>query len=280
MKEIGYYNGKTGPLGEMTVPMNDRVCWFGDGVYDVALAPGRVPYLFDRHIDRFFTSAALIRIDMPLDRDELKKLIFELIGMADDDDLLVYMQVTRGTAPRAHAFPMGAKANLWLTVTPKKVAPKEGFASVITTDDNRYYLCNIKTLNLIPNCMAEQFAKDAGCDTAIFHRGDRVTEAAHSNVQIITGGKVITPPADNLILPGISRGRTIEICREIGIPVEIRPFTLDEMLSADEIFLTSSLSPCRRVGKVNLADRGMKDPDTFFRLQDAVYADFAGANKD
>ena len=280
MKEIGYYNGKTGPLGEMTVPMNDRVCYFGDGVYDVALAPGRMPYLLDRHIDRFFTSAALIRIDMPLDRDGLKKLIFELIGMADDDDLLVYMQVTRGTAPRAHAFPMGAKANLWLTVTPKKVAPKEGFASVITIDDNRYYLCNIKTLNLIPNCMAEQFAKDAGCDAAIFHRGDRVTEAAHSNVQIIKGGKVITPPADNLILPGISRGRMIEICREIGIPVEIRPFTLDEMLSADEIFLTSSLSLCRRVGKVNLADRGMKDPDTFFRLQDAIYADFAGTKKD
>ena len=273
MKEIGYYNGKIGPLDEMTVPMNDRVCYFGDGVYDVAMTHCRRPYLLDRHIDRLYRSAALVRIGMPVGKDELKKLVGDLIGMADDGDLLVYLQVTRATAPRSHAFPRGA-ANLWLTVGPRKIAGREGIQSVITVEDERYYLCNIKTLNLLPNCLAEQAAKDAGCDTAVFHRGERVTEAAHSNVHIISAGKVITPPTDNLILPGISRARMIEICAEEGIPVEIRPFTLEEMCAADEIFTTSSTSLCSRVGKVDHTDRGMKDPATFRRLQDAIYADF------
>ena len=273
MKEIGYYNGKIGPLDDMTVPMNDRVCYFGDGVYDVAMAHCRRPYLLDRHIDRLYRSAALVRIEMPVGKEELKKLVGDLIGMADDGDLLVYLQVTRATAPRSHAFPHG-RANLWLTVGPRKIAGREGTQSVITVEDERYYFCNIKTLNLLPNCLAEQAAKDAGCDTAVFHRADRVTEAAHSNIHIISAGKVITPPTDNLILPGISRARMIEICAEEGIPVEIRPFTLDEMCAADEIFTTSSTSLCSRVGKVDHIDRGMKDPATFRRLQDAIYADF------
>ncbi|MBQ2512411.1 MAG: aminotransferase class IV [Clostridia bacterium] len=275
MKDLGYYNGHIDLIENITVPVNDRVHWFGDGVYDVAMVCGGKPVMLDRHIKRFYTSASMLRIEIPLAPDDLDSLLRDLSSRVDDPDQIVYFQVTRATAPRRHAFPQGATPNLWVTVTPKKLAKPESLR-VITIDDTRHLHCNIKTLNLIPNCMAEQFAVDAGCDTAVFHRGEFVTEAVHANAHIIKDGKIVTHPADNLILPGIARERMTEIAKILGIPVEFRPFTLDEFKSADEIFLTSSTTPCARVGEINLSPAGGADPDTFFRLRDAIYADIAG----
>jgi D-alanine transaminase len=194
---------------------------------------GGKPVMLDRHIKRFYTSASMLRIEIPLAPDDLDSLLRDLSSRVDDPDQIVYFQVTRATAPRRHAFPQGATPNLWVTVTPKKLAKPESLR-VITIDDTRHLHCNIKTLNLIPNCMAEQFAVDAGCDTAVFHRGEFVTEAVHANAHIIKDGKIVTHPADNLILPGIARERMTEIAKILGIPVEFRPFTLDEFKSADE----------------------------------------------
>jgi len=280
MKNLGYYNGKIDLVENITVPMNDRVCYFGDGVYDVAMCRGGKPYLLDRHLDRLYTSAALVRIAIPMEKAELKKLILELIPQVDTGDLMVYIQVTRGTAERNHAFPKGVPANLWIALTPKELVNKEGGITVITIDDTRYFHCNIKTLNLLPNCMAEQFAKDAGCDTAVFHRGERVTETAHANIHIIKDGSIITAPADNLILPGIARGRMIEIAEELGIPVVIRPFTLDELAAADEVFTTSTTAPCRRVREINKSATRMADEAVFTKLQTAIYADYFDLNND
>ncbi|MCQ2428639.1 MAG: aminotransferase class IV [Clostridia bacterium] len=279
MKNLGYYNGKIDIIENITVPMNDRVCYFGDGVYDVAMARGGKPYLLERHLDRLYTSAALVRIGMPMEKAELEKLIFGLMAKVDTGDLMIYIQVTRGTAERNHAFPKGVPANLWITLTPKTLAAQDDGITVITLDDTRYLHCNIKTLNLLPNCMAEQFAKDAGCDTAVFHRGDRVTETAHANIHIIKDGRIITAPTDNLILPGIARGRMIEIAESLGIHVEIRPFTTEEMTEADEVFTTSTTAPCRRVVEINKSATRMADKALFAKLQGAIYADYLNTSR-
>ena len=237
MKNIGYYNGKTGPLEEMTVPMNDRACYFGDGVYDAAIAINHVPLHFDAHIDRIYRSASLIGIEIPMDKAEMKRTIQGLVDQVEGDELFVYWQVTRGVGMRNHPF-RGAEVgpSIWAFVRPAKLHDVYGAYKCVTMDDKRFFYCNIKTINLLPAVLANQKAEEAGCDETIFHRGERVTECSHSNVHIIKDGVLKTAPCDELILPGITRAHILEICQRAGIPVVEEPFTLEELFDADEVF--------------------------------------------
>lgn len=274
MENLGYYNGKIDLIENMTVPMNDRVCYFGDGVYDVTMCRNFVPYLLSDHVDRFFSSASLLKIEMPMSKDELKQLLCSLSRKMDSPEHMMYWQLTRGTAPRSHAFPTGVSANLWVTLRPMTVKSPDKTVTLITEEDTRYLHCNIKTLNLIPNVMAEQKAKEAGADTAVFHRGNTVTECAHSNIHILNGGKIITHPADNLILPGIARKQIIRLAKEIGILVCERAFTVDEMMNADEVFVSSSTANCMRVTEIDKKAVGGRDGKTLKLLQDAFLNDY------
>ena len=273
MKNLGYYNGKFGPIEEMTVPMNDRVCYFGDGVYDATYSRNHKIYNLDEHIDRFFNSAALLRIEIPHTKDEMKALLCEMVNKVDDGEQFVYWQVTRGTAMRNHAFPEG-KGNIWITLKPAKVKDTYAKIKLITLEDTRFLHCNIKTLNLIPSVMAAQKTAEAGCDEAVFHRGERVTECAHSNVHIIKDGKFITPPTDNLILPGIARQNLIKMSIALGIPVEKKPFTLTELYEADEVIVSSSGSFCLAASEIDGHPVGGKAPEILKKLQDALVTDF------
>ena len=277
MKDLAYYNGKITAIDEMMIPMNDRVCWFGDGVYDVAMCRNYKPYCLQAHIDRFYRSAGMLRMTVPMSKEELSGLVCELVRKLDDPDQMIYFQLTRGTAPRGHAFAADMKPNLWLTLKPAKIKPADTEVTLLSVEDTRYLHCNIKTLNLIPNCMAEQAAIDAGYSTAVFHRGKIVTECAHSNVHIIKDGKIITHEADNLILPGIARSNLLRIAEKIGIPCEIREFTTDELENADEIFTTSTTAICQRVTAVDGKKVGCRDRETFTRLQNALRDDYITA---
>jgi D-alanine transaminase len=137
----------------------------------------------------------------------------------------------------------------------------------------------VKTLNLIPNVMAEQEAKEAGASTALFHRGERVTECAHANIHILKGGFFVTPPADKLILPGIGRQNLLRVCEKLDIPVAIRPFTMAELMEADEVISSSSGEFCIRVTKVDGKPVGGRDEGTLRKLQDALTADFLAATE-
>ncbi|MCD7819896.1 MAG: aminotransferase class IV, partial [Lachnospiraceae bacterium] len=213
MKTLGYYNGKYGELENMSIPMNDRVCWFGDGVYDAGPCRNYRIFALDEHVDRFFNSAGLLKIKIPVSKQELKDLLNELVRKMDSGNLFVYFQVTRGTGIRNHAFTEGA-GNLWVSLTEAEISDGKEPIRLITTEDTRFYHCNIKTLNLIPSVMAAQRAKEAGCQEAVFYRpGGRVTECAHSNVHIIQDGMLRTAPTDNLILPGIARAHLIHACK-------------------------------------------------------------------
>ena len=183
MKRLGYYNGNYGPLEEMTVPMNDRVSWFGDGVYDAGPCRNYHIFALDEHVDRFFRSAAALGIVMPMGKDELKDLLNDLVRKMDTGSLFVYYQVTRGTGIRKHAFTEGP-GNLWVTLTPAEISDGHTPIQLVTTEDTRFLHCNIKTLNLIPSVMASQKAAKAGCAEAVFYRpGGRITECGHEMAQ-------------------------------------------------------------------------------------------------
>ena len=276
MKTLGYYNGKFDELDKMMIPMNDRVCYFGDGVYDATLARNYNIFAIDEHIDRFFNSAGLLKIKIPYTKDEVKALLNEMLQKMESGNMFVYWQVTRGTGIRNHAFP-DTPANMWIMLKPAELKDMDRKLKLVTAEDTRFFHCNIKTLNLIPSVMAAQNAESQGCDETIFHRGDRVTECAHSNVHIIQDGMLKTAPADNLILPGIARAHLIAMCKRLGIPVNETPYTVDELLNAEEVIVTSSSQLCMLAESVDGKPVGGKQPELVGRLQQALLDEFYAA---
>lgn len=279
MKELGYYNGAIGELNEMTVPMNDRASWFGDGVYEAAMVRKFHYFALDEHIDRLFRSAAKLEITVPMGKEALKALLQGLAKKMDTGNLMAYWQVTRGSGPRGHAFPEGP-ANLWVTLRPKEINPGAEPVGLITDEDIRFLHCDIKTLNLIPSVMAAEKAKRVGCYECVLYRpGGRVTECSHSNVHIIKDGVFRTAPTDNLILAGIARAHLIAACQRLGIPVNETPFTLEDLMNADEIITSSSTAPCIRACRVNGQSAGMKREDLFTALHKSVFDEYYKATE-
>ena len=280
MKTLGYYNGKYDLIENMTIPMNDRVCYFGDGVYDATYSRNHVIFALDEHIDRFFNSAGLLKIKIPYTKDELKTLLIDMVKKVDAVEQFVYWQVTRGTAMRDHVFPGDdVKANIWITLEPWNIEYKQQKLKLITLEDTRFLHCNIKTLNLLPNVMAAQKAKESNCQETVFHRGDRVTECAHSNVSIIKDGIFKTAPTDNLILPGIARAHIIKMCKRFGIPVDETPFVLRELMDADEVIVTSSGDFCMTACEIDGKPVGGKAPEIVEKLQNALVDEFLEETK-
>lgn len=276
MKNLGYYNGKIGLIEEMTVPMTDRACVFGDGIYDATYSRNHIIYNLTEHVERFYSSAEKLKIEPPCTREELSDLLCELVKKVDDGEQFVYFQLTRGSAPREHSFPQ-TKANLWVMLRPARIKDNRVPIKLITVEDTRFYHCDIKTLNLIPNVLAAQLTKEAGCHEAVFHRGDRVTECAHSNVSIIENGVFTTAPTDNLILPGIARANLIKACRALGIPVSETPFTVERMMNADEVIVSSSGSFCLSACEIDGKKVGGKRGDLLEKLRTYLEADFERA---
>jgi D-alanine transaminase len=279
METLGYYNGAVAEIDALRIPMNDRACWFGDGVYDATIAANHIVFALDEHIDRFFNSAAMVSITVPLLKPELADLIRSLVLKVDSPDQFVYWQITRGTAPRSHTFPAGAAANLWVTIRPLEMPDLENKFHLITVEDTRFLHCNIKTLNLLPNVLASEKAKQAGCDEVVFHRGDRVTEGAHSNVHIIKDGVFITPPADNLILPGIARAHLIAQCKKLGILTEEIPFTVVELMNADEVIISSCSTFCASAASIDGKKVGDKAEAILQKLRNALLMEFRDATR-
>jgi len=270
---LGYYNGKWGPLAEMTVPMNDRGCYFGDGVYDAASSANGVIFTLNEHVDRFFNSAKLLEIELSYSREDLQKILNEMISKVDRGEHIVYWQATRGTGRRVHAFPSGP-SNLWIIIKPVKIPDLSKKIKLITMEDTRFLICNIKTINLIPNVIAAQRADEAGCHETVFHRGDIVTECSHSNVHIIKNGTFITHPVNNLILRGIARSHLVQVCMRLGIPVEERQFTLTELFNANEVMTSSTTTLGLAADTIDGKSVGGKAPELLKKIQNEVMREF------
>ncbi|MCI9158486.1 MAG: D-amino acid aminotransferase [Lawsonibacter sp.] len=274
-KNVGYYNGEIGPLEEMKVSMGDRALYFGDGIYEATCAANRIPFAIEDHLDRMYNSLRLLEIPFKMEREQVKAELQKVLDAAEESPVhFLYWQVTRGNAPRNHVFPQGVEPSLMIFVKPHAMKSMDIPYKLISLEDTRFKLCNIKTLNLIPSVLANQRALEAGCDEAVLHRGSRVTECAHSNISILKDGVLRTAPTDELILPGITRKHLLALAREHQIPVQEEPFSMVELMNADEVIVTSSSALCMRVESIDKIPVGGKDPQRIELLQNAYLEKF------
>jgi D-alanine transaminase len=258
MSRFAYVNGRYVRHAEAAVHIEDRGYQLSDGVYEVSEVRGGRLVDERRHLDRLDRSLREIRIRWPMARAALGVVLREVVRRNRVVDGIVYLQVTRGVAPRDHAFPDTAVAP-GVTVTAKAMPiagrdkrAGEGVA-VITVPENRWDRVDIKTISLLPNVLAKQQAREAGAFEAWFVDGDgMVTEGASTNAWIVTkDSAVITRPADHGILRGITRSVLVEVLAAEKLHFEERPFSVAEALKAREAFLTSATAAVTPIVKVD-----------------------------
>ncbi|WP_088005554.1 D-amino-acid transaminase [Indiicoccus explosivorum] len=227
---------------QLTISKEDRGYQFGDGIYEVIRVYEGELYTMKEHMDRFYESADKIKLVIPYTKDVLHKLIYDLVEANEVVNGYIYMQITRGAAPRQHQFPEQASPVL-TAYTNLVERPLQGMRDGVSgkfAEDVRWLRCDIKSLNLLGNVLAKQEAIAEGCFEAILHRDGTVTEGSSSNVYGIKDGTVYTHPANNFILNGITRRTILEVCAEVGVPVRETAFTKSEALEMDEMFISST----------------------------------------
>ncbi len=247
---VVYLNDRFIDAAEAAVPVGDRGFLFGDGVYEVTPAYRGTFFRLDDHLDRLRYGLAELRID--LDPAPLAQVHRELLARNDlggEEVAYVYLQVTRGAAPRTHAFPdPSVKPTVYAFAKryrrPDRDRWEQGTRAV-TVPDRRWTRVDIKSIALLPNVLAQQAAVDAGVDDAIFVRDGVAIEGAHNNLFAVIDGTVVTHPETNLILPGITRRVVIDLAGDLGIPLVQRPILLEELSEADEVFLTGTTTEVR-----------------------------------
>ncbi len=252
--EFALLNGSIIKRSEAKVDVEDRGYQFGDGVYEVIRIYNGKMFTVAEHLKRFVKSAEGIGITLPFTTLQLTEMLEELRIKNNLQTGNIYMQVTRGTAPRNHVFPTGDVAPTLVAYTIKVVRPLENLKSgvkAILTEDIRWLRCDIKSLNLLGNLLAKQKASEQGCFEAIQHRGQDVTEGSSSNIFIVKNGTVITHESNHLILKGITKDVILDLCNNNDIPVQERTFSLAELDEAEEVFLSSTTAEVMPVIEIN-----------------------------
>ena len=254
MEPIANVNGRRMPLAEVRISPLDRGFLFGDSVYEVIRVYAGQPFLFDEHLRRLGHSLESIRIH-GIDLEQLRKRVLDTIAAGPFREATVYIQVTRGAAPRAHGFPNDATPFEFLYVRefedPYVEARKQGVV-VITTPDVRWDRCDIKSTNLLANVLAMQAAKEAGATEALFFLPDgTITEGTHTSFFGVLGGKLLTAPQSPAILPGITRSLILRIAAEQEIPVREQTLRLQDLPRVSELFLTGTTSEVLPIVKVD-----------------------------
>ncbi len=264
------------PLADARVSVLDRAFVFGDAIYEVLRLYAGKPWLEDEHFARLERSLREVRIggvDMP----KLRRQMYELIAAGPYREGIVYIQVTRGVAPRAHAFPAGVKPTelMWVQETGDPYAEKrDKGVAVVLQPDLRWKRCDVKSVNLLANVLANQAAKEAGGAEAILYTPDgTLTEATHSSFFGVKGGVVRTTPLSNAILPGMTRGFLTRLIEGVGLTLEQRSLHRDELPDCSELFLSGTsleVCPITRVDEMAVGD-GKPGP-VVRRLQEAFRA--------
>ncbi len=281
MTRQAYVNGRFLPIGQAEVAIEDRGYQFADGVYEVIKAVDGVPRDLDRHLARLERSLAALRIPAPMSGRALALVIAEALARNPIRKAIVYLQVTRGVAPRNHLFPSGARPSLVITVRrapfPSDRERAEG-AAVISLPDQRWGRCDIKSISLLANVLAKQEAAEAGCREAwLVDAEGRVTEGSSSNAYIVDSeGRLVTHPLGPRILGGITRSVVLELAHAAGIEVVERPFTLEEAKAAREAFLTSTTSLILPVTRIDDSTVANGAPGSTTRHLARLYAERSG----
>lgn len=236
------FNGEIVRQENVKINLEDRGFQFGDGVYEVIRIYNGKPFALMEHIDRLFASAEEIFMEISTSKDKLIELITDLIALEGGHTCNLYIQVTRGVAIRNHVIPENASTTLigYIMDGARPNTLMQSGAEAVTSEDLRWQRCDIKSISLLGNVLAKKKATDANCLEAILHRNHVVTEGSSTNVWIVTNGKIFTHPANNYILNGITRQKLISIIHHHKFSFEERPFTIEQLLVADEVFITST----------------------------------------
>ncbi|MDO8903776.1 aminotransferase class IV [Hydrogenophaga sp.] len=243
-ESLCYLNGAYTRVCDAKISVLDRGFIFGDGIYEVLPAyEGRI-FRFDQHMARLERSLAELRIPNPMGSEEwlaiARKLIQSLSGSANQ---IIYIQVTRGVAPRDHVMPPGLSPTVFVMISEMKLASpaqREHGVACVSADDFRWQKAHIKSTSLLGAVLARQISADVGAVETVMYRDDCLSEAAASNVWVVKDGVVMGPPKDNLVLEGIRFSLIEEICREEAIPYQLRRISREEVLGADELLLSSA----------------------------------------
>lgn len=277
-----FLNGEYLPLGEARVPVMDRGFLFGDGVYEVIPVYSRRPFRLDEHLARLQKSLDGIRLANPHDVDAWKDIIGRIVAGAAAEDQSVYLQVTRGPmAVRNHAFPQTVAPTVFVMTEPLVTPPAElraaGIAAV-SAADFRWLRCDIKATSLLANCLLRQMAIDAGCMETLLFRNGYLSEGAASNIFVVKNGVLLAPPKSHLMLAGITYDIVLELAEANDLPHRVVDIDEEEVLEADELWLTSSTKEVlpivtldgRPVGNGEYAGK----PGPVFARMHAWYQDF------
>jgi len=265
---IVWLNGELTDYEKARVSLEDRGFYFGDGVYEVIRAYGGRPFAIDTHLARLKRSAAGIELPLPKPTAELSLLIDQLVGQSGLADSEIYIQITRGAARRNHLFPAATEPTLVVGVRTIREVPSglwDTGCKLISLPDHRWARCDLKTICLLPNVLAKQAASKAGAFDAVLLRDGVVTEGTASNIFTWQSGELRTPTADTRILPGVTRATVIELARELGFPVVERDLTLPDVLSAAEVFITSTTIELMPVVSVDGNQIGTGQPGEIWR---------------
>ena len=270
-----YLNGTFTRADEAKISVFDRGFIFGDGIYEVVPVYRGKPFRMAEHLDRLDRSLQALRIASPRSREEWIALVEELVRRSPTSTCVVYLQVTRGVCKRDHAFPAGdITPTVFGMVTELKRPGRElrdQGVRMISVPDERWLHCEIKSISLLGNVLARQQAADAGVDEAIQFRDGFLTEGSSSNIWVVSGGKLLAPPRDNLILEGIRYGLMMELAEEVGVAFEARRISRAEVEAADEILVTSASKEVLPVTELDGKPVADGQPGPVYRKLQAAY---------
>ena len=271
--ELAWVGGEFVAPAAAKISALDRGFIFGDAVYEVIPAYGGNLFLLEPHLQRLEHSLEITRIRNPFSHTEWRNLLADLVARCGDHDQSVYLQVTRGVAPRDHAFP-DIEPTVFCMSRPMVGVSAEllqqGLAA-ITTEDIRWNYCHAKTTSLIANVMLRQQAVDASADEALLLRDGQLTEGAASNVFIVVNGQLLTPPAGEQLLHGITRERILELASKEGIPVAEQQISEQQLREADEICISSSTKAILPVTRLDGTAVGTGSPGPVWKAMWRAY---------
>ena len=274
MPKTVYYNGKYYKKGRAVLPISDRSIFFGDAVYDAMVGHGGGIFLLDDHLERLLSNARRLGIVCNYTIAQLRAILFNVAKKSKLEEYFLYIQLSRCSDERSHAYPASHKASLLVTAKGISMPRPEKRLKLITVEDRRYGFCDVKTVNLLPNVIAAHTAESVGCDEAIFVRDGVVTECAHSNLSIIRDGAIQTHPDSRFILPGIAKKRLLAVAAEIGISAVERPFSAGELFDADEVIITSTTKICLAACEINGKPVGGRDQCLLKKLQERLFSEY------
>ncbi|MBI2801724.1 MAG: aminotransferase class IV [Gammaproteobacteria bacterium] len=274
---ICYLNGELLPLATARISVLDRGFIFGDGVYEVIPIFDDRPFRLDEHLTRLARSLDAIALPNPHTIPQWRALVSAVVTANPPSEISLYIQVTRGPAPRNHAAPIDPTPTVFAMVSPLTSTPAPLPVATITLADIRWARCDIKAVSLLPNVMFRSAAQAAGAYEALLIRDGWLTEGAASNVFVIADGRIKTPPHSCYILPGVTRDVLVTALKGSADEVLETAISKDELLAADEVWLTSSTRDLVPVASIDGCALGAAAPGPVFRRVTSHYTQYKRA---